>query len=53
MTLNIFEEMSDEQLRAVLDVLWILYDNDINLSETFRNLLSNAENIAHQRSIIA
>jgi hypothetical protein len=52
MTTDIFEDMSDEQLGAVLDVLWLLYDNDINLYEKFREVLDIAENKARERSII-
>jgi hypothetical protein len=52
MTPNIFKDMSDEQLKAVLDVLWLLYDNDINLNEKFREVLDIAENKARERSII-
>ena len=52
MTPDIFEDMSDEQLRAVLDVLWLLYDNDINLYEKFREVLDITENKARERSII-
>ena len=52
MTPDIFEDMSDEQLKAVLDVLWLLYDNDINLYEKFREVLDIAEKKARERSII-